>query len=167
MSASQRTKLLACLAPSSTRTRPRYVDSPPSLEIDFETMVDVVSGATCTILAPASWCWPGPAYATDNTSPDAFGPTSHTDGYFMVSRELWTMKPSATKLPVPSTSMSQVRTVSDPGSPTSTGRSSTDSGSSICDRPTRRSAFHDDPSPREDSAAWLSPSLTCSIRRGS
>src|ERR1700688_3595890 len=87
MRASQRTKLLACFAPSSTRTRPRYVDRPPSLEIDFETMVDVVSGAAWTIFAPASWCWPGPAYATESTSPDAFGPIRYTDGYFMVRRE--------------------------------------------------------------------------------
>ena len=34
---------------------------PPSLEIDFETMVEVVSGAAWTIFAPASWCWPAPA----------------------------------------------------------------------------------------------------------
>src|ERR1700741_2448368 len=48
-------------------------------------MMDVVSGATCVILAPASWCCPLPAYATDNASPCAFGPTITTAGYFMVS----------------------------------------------------------------------------------
>src|SRR3954449_1457791 len=53
--------------------------------MDLEMMRLVVSGAACVILAPASWCWPGPAYATDNTSPDAFGPTITTAGYFMVS----------------------------------------------------------------------------------
>jgi hypothetical protein len=57
------------------------------LEIDFDTIFDVVSGAAWVILAPASWCWPGPAYATDNTSPDAFGPTMTTAGYFIVRRE--------------------------------------------------------------------------------
>src|SRR5687768_6687483 len=50
-------------------------------------MVEVVSGAAFTILAPASWCWPGPAYATDSTSTDAFGPMRYTAGYFMVRRE--------------------------------------------------------------------------------
>ncbi|CAB4594390.1 unannotated protein [freshwater metagenome] len=48
---------------------------PPSLLMDLDTIFDVVSGAACTILAPASWCWPAPAYATLNTSPVAFGPT--------------------------------------------------------------------------------------------
>src|SRR3954462_8410989 len=50
-------------------------------------MIDVVSGAACVILAPASWCCPGPAYATDNTSPCAFGPTITTAGYFIESLE--------------------------------------------------------------------------------
>ena len=50
-------------------------------------MIDVVSGAACVILAPASWCWPGPAYATDSTSPCAFGPIITTAGYFIVSFE--------------------------------------------------------------------------------
>ena len=50
-------------------------------------MVLEVSGATCTIFAPASWCIPGPAMATDSTSPRARGPTIHTAGYFMVSLE--------------------------------------------------------------------------------
>src|ERR1700750_259900 len=59
---------------------------PPSLEIDFETIFDVVSGAACTILAPASWCWPAPAEETERTSPVSFAPTMYTDGYFMVRR---------------------------------------------------------------------------------
>src|SRR3954447_10595870 len=50
-------------------------------------MIEVVSGATWVIFAPASWCWPGPAYATDSTSPCAFGPVSTTAGYFIVSFE--------------------------------------------------------------------------------
>ena len=60
---------------------------PPSFEIDFESMIDVVSGAAWVIFAPASWCWPGPAYATDSTSPCAFGPVMTTAGYFIVSFE--------------------------------------------------------------------------------
>src|SRR5262249_62388875 len=50
-------------------------------------MIEVVSGATCVILAPASWCMPSPAYATDNTSPWDLGPTMTTDGNFIVSFE--------------------------------------------------------------------------------
>src|SRR3954462_3028976 len=50
-------------------------------------MIDVVSGAAWVIFAPASWCWPGPAYATDSTSPWAFGPVITTAGYFIVSFE--------------------------------------------------------------------------------
>src|SRR5688500_12284974 len=87
ISASHWTWLLQPYAPSSTRTRPRYVVMPPSLLIDFDTIFDDVSGAAWTIFAPASWCWPGPAYATDSTSPVAFGPTRYTDGYFIVSFE--------------------------------------------------------------------------------
>ncbi len=60
---------------------------PPSLEMDLDTMVELVSGAAWIILAPASWCWPGPAYATESTSPEALGPMRYTDGYFMVRRE--------------------------------------------------------------------------------
>ena len=40
-------------------------------DTDFEMMVEVVLGAACTIFAPASWCWPGPAIASDSTSPCA------------------------------------------------------------------------------------------------
>src|SRR5437773_761804 len=86
ISASHRTWLRTLWAPSSTWTSPRYDVRPPSLEIDFDTIVDVVSGAAWTIFAPASWCWPGPANATDSTSPVALGPTMYTDGYFIVRR---------------------------------------------------------------------------------
>src|SRR5215467_9222313 len=86
INASHWTWLLHPRAPSSTWTRPRYVVMPPSFEIDFDTILDVVSGAAWIILAPASWCWPGPAYATESTSPDALGPTMYTDGYFIVRR---------------------------------------------------------------------------------
>src|ERR1043165_6232591 len=85
MSASQRTCAFTLCAPSSTRTRPRYVVRPPSFEIDLESMIDVVSGAACVIFAPASWCCPGPAYATESTSPCALGPVMTTAGYFIVS----------------------------------------------------------------------------------
>src|SRR3972149_42171 len=50
-------------------------------------MVDVVSGATWTIFAPASWCCPSEAIASDNTSPCARGPIRYTLGYFIVIRE--------------------------------------------------------------------------------
>jgi hypothetical protein len=40
-----------------------------------------------TIFAPASWCWPSWAYATDRTSPFAPSPISHTAGYFIVTLE--------------------------------------------------------------------------------
>src|ERR1700736_6529421 len=50
-------------------------------------MVEEVFGARCTILAPASWCWPSPANATDSVSPLACSPTSHTAGYFIVTLE--------------------------------------------------------------------------------
>ena len=35
---------------------------------------DDVCGAACTILAPASWCWPSPAKAIDSVSPLACSP---------------------------------------------------------------------------------------------
>ena len=60
---------------------------PPPREIDFETIVEEVSGATWTILAPASWCIPSLAMATDSTSPRAPRPVIHTAGYFIVSCE--------------------------------------------------------------------------------
>src|SRR3954467_6637136 len=50
-------------------------------------MLDVVFGAACTILAPASWGWPPPAKAIDSTSPWARSPIRYTDGYFIVSFE--------------------------------------------------------------------------------
>jgi hypothetical protein len=44
------------------------------LEIDLAKMFDVVFGATWTIFAPASWCWPVPAKAMESTSPCARSP---------------------------------------------------------------------------------------------
>jgi len=37
-------------------------------------MVEEVFGAACTILEPASWCWPSPANAMDSVSPLACSP---------------------------------------------------------------------------------------------
>ena len=45
INASHCTWLLQPYAPSSMRTRPRYVVMPPSLLIDFDTIFEVVSGA--------------------------------------------------------------------------------------------------------------------------
>src|SRR5918911_2572428 len=86
-SASHLTVDLECAEPSSTCTRPRYEVRPPPRAIDLLTMVEDVYGAACTILAPASWCWPSPAIATESTSPLACGPVMYTDGYFIVTLE--------------------------------------------------------------------------------
>src|SRR4029078_9613037 len=58
---------------------------PPSFEIDFEVITDVVFFATWTTLPPASWCWPLPAKAIESTSPCARSPISQIAGYFIVS----------------------------------------------------------------------------------
>src|SRR5919108_4505409 len=50
-------------------------------------MVEVVLGATWTILPPASWCWFSPANATESTSPLAPGSIRNTEGYFIVTCE--------------------------------------------------------------------------------
>src|ERR1041384_992646 len=63
-------------------------------------MVEEVCGAACTILAPASWCWPSPAKATESVSPLACSPTSHTAGYFIVTFE--PMFPSTHSIVAPS-----------------------------------------------------------------
>src|SRR5438105_1788687 len=39
-----------------------------------------VPGAQCTILAPASWCWPSPANATDRVSPWRARPSGRRPG---------------------------------------------------------------------------------------
>src|ERR1043165_1513559 len=46
-----------------------------------------VCGAAWVIFAPASWCWPSPAIATESTSPLACSPVMTTAGYFMVTLE--------------------------------------------------------------------------------
>src|SRR5262245_12831515 len=86
--------------PSSTWTRPRYDVRPPPRATDFEMTLDDVFGAACTILEPASWCWPSPANATDKVSPFACSPMSHTAGYFMVTLE--PMLPSTHSMVAPS-----------------------------------------------------------------
>src|SRR5919205_1895736 len=63
-------------------------------------MVEEVCGAQCTIFAPASWCWPAPANATDSVSPLACSPISQTAGYFMVT--LGPMLPSIHSMVAPS-----------------------------------------------------------------
>ncbi|CAB5025977.1 unannotated protein [freshwater metagenome] len=81
---------------------------PPPRATDFDTMVDEVNGAACTILAPASWCWPSPAKAIERVSPVAWGPISHTAGYFMVTLE--PMLPSIHSMVAPSWAMARLVT---------------------------------------------------------
>src|SRR5215213_4688483 len=99
-SASHLTVLLLWCEPSSTCTRPRYEVRPPPRAIDLLMIVLEVCGAACTILAPASWCWPSPAIATLRTSPFACSPTMYTAGYFMVTLE--PMLPSTHSIVAPS-----------------------------------------------------------------
>ena len=55
-------------------------------EIDFETMLELVSSAAWIILAPVSWCCPVFASAIEITSPRARRPFITTAGYLIVSR---------------------------------------------------------------------------------
>src|SRR3954447_1245513 len=107
-SASHLTVDLECDEPSSTCTRPRYEVRPPPRAIDFDTIVDDVYGARCTILAPASWCWPSPAIATLSTSPLACGPVMYTAGYFIVTLE--PMLPSIHSMVAPSSQVARLVT---------------------------------------------------------
>src|SRR3954451_3523463 len=86
-SASQTTLDLDPTAPSCTWMRPRYDVRPPPRATDLLTMLLVVRGAACTILAPASWCWPSPAKAIDRVSPEAPSPSRKQAGYFIVTLE--------------------------------------------------------------------------------
>ena len=63
-------------------------------------IVEEVCGAACTILAPASWCWPSPAKAIESTSPLACSPVIQTAGYFIVTLE--PMLPSTHSMVAPS-----------------------------------------------------------------
>src|SRR3712207_2989302 len=86
-SASHSTRLLELTAPSWTLRSPRYVLLPVPFEMDLEVMREEVLGAAWTILPPASWCCPSPAYATERISPRAPSPIRYTAGYFIVSLE--------------------------------------------------------------------------------
>src|SRR5689334_15143889 len=83
-SASHFTNDLTSWQPGWTLTSPRYEVRPPAFEIDLDVIVEVVLGAACTILPPASWCCPLPANATLSTSPLAPGSIRKTEGYFIV-----------------------------------------------------------------------------------
>src|SRR5207244_12424568 len=69
------------------RTRPRYEARPVPFETDFERICEVVCGARCVTLAPASSCIPSLAKATERISPRAPGSISRTAGYFIVTFE--------------------------------------------------------------------------------
>src|SRR6476620_364829 len=107
-SASQRTVDLEPFAFGWTWTRPRYDVRPPPRATDLDTIVDDVWGAQWTILAPASWCWPSPANATDSVSPLAYGPMRNTDGYFIVTLE--PMFPSTHSIVAPSAAVARLVT---------------------------------------------------------
>src|SRR3954447_11945604 len=92
----------------ATRTRPRYEVRPPPRATDFDTIVDDVCGARCSIFAPASWCWPSPAKATDSTSPLAYSPVSQTAGYFIVTLE--PMLPSTHSIVAPASALARLVT---------------------------------------------------------
>ena len=81
---------------------------PPPRATDFETMLDDVCGATWTILAPASWCWPSPENATESVSPLACSPMSQIAGYFMVTLE--PMLPSTHSMVAPSAAVARLVT---------------------------------------------------------
>src|ERR1700750_2084698 len=95
-------------APSLTCTSPRYEVRPPPRATDFEMIVEDVFGATCTILAPASWCWPSPENAIESTSPLAYSPPIQTDGYFIVTLE--PMLPSIHSMVAPSCAIARLVT---------------------------------------------------------
>jgi hypothetical protein len=66
-----------------------------------------VRGA-CTILAPASWCWPSPAKAIDSVSPLACSPIRKIAGYFIVTLE--PMLPSTHSMVAPSAAVARLVT---------------------------------------------------------
>src|SRR6478752_489363 len=95
-------------APSLTWIRPRYDVRPPPRATDLLRMDDEVCGAACTILAPASWCWPSPANAIDSVSPLACSPSRKIAGYFMVTLE--PMLPSTHSIVAPSAAVARLVT---------------------------------------------------------
>src|SRR3954447_17252672 len=106
--ASQRTVEAEWCAPSSTCTSPRYDVRPPPRATDLLMIDDDVCGAACTILAPASWCWPSPAKAMDSVSPFACSPSRKMAGYFMVTLE--PMLPSTHSMVAPSAAVARLVT---------------------------------------------------------
>src|SRR5690606_3585074 len=106
--ASQTTLEREWCARLATLTRPRYEVRPPPRATDSDTIVEEVCGARCSILAPASWCWPAPANATDRTSPWAGSPIRKTDGYFIVT--LGPMLPSTHSMVAPSSALARLVT---------------------------------------------------------
>src|SRR3954465_14336589 len=86
-SASHLTLDLLWCEPGCTCTSPRYDVRPPPRATDLLMMELEVCGAACTILAPASWCWPSPANAIDSVSPRGCAPMREPAGYFIVSLE--------------------------------------------------------------------------------
>ena len=81
---------------------------PPPRATDLEMIVEDVCGARCSILAPASWCWPSPANAIESTSPLAYSPVSHTAGYFIVTLE--PMLPSTHSIVAPASALARLVT---------------------------------------------------------
>src|ERR1044072_395800 len=107
-SASHLTVLALWCEPSSTCPRPRYDVRPPPRAIDLLMIDEEVCGAACTILAPASWCWPSPAIATESTSPLAYSPVIQTAGYFIVTLE--PMLPSTHSMVAPASALARLVT---------------------------------------------------------
>src|ERR1700750_3469229 len=95
-------------APLCPSTKPRYEVRPPPRATDFDTIVEDVCGAACTILAPASWCWPSPANAIESVSPFACSPSRKTAGYFIVTLE--PMLPSIHSMVAPSAHVARLVT---------------------------------------------------------
>src|SRR4051794_26343085 len=106
--ASHFTMLDEWCAPSLTWTRPRYDVRPPPRATDLLMIEDEVCGAACTILAPASWCWPSPANAIDSVSPRACSPIRYTAGYFMVALD--PMLPSTHSMVAPASQTARLVT---------------------------------------------------------
>ena len=78
---SQLTVDLDPLAFFVTFTRPLYIATPPSFDIDFEFTVDEVLGAAWTTFVPVSRYWPLPANVIPVNSDLAFSPLKTLIGY--------------------------------------------------------------------------------------
>ena len=75
---------------------------------DLMTIELLVFGAACTILEPASWCWPSPAKAIDSVSPRACSPRRKTAGSFIVTLD--PMLPSIHSIVAPSAQVARLVT---------------------------------------------------------